>query len=89
MSIPLSKLKEQARDLIRSSLTNCAPIPETLRARLVIGVLFEGDTRIFEMYVPGDTPEDAIILARVPINALTGQAGSVEVFEERWTPIEP
>lgn len=74
----LDELQEIARKLTFSALESFV-IPEEYRATMTLGVFFEGDIRVFELYVPGEQPKDAKIISRARINSRTGE-GSVEVI---------
>lgn len=74
----LEELQEIARKLTFSAL-EAFVIPEEYRATMTLGVFFEGDVRVFELYVPGEQPKDAKIISRARIDARTGE-GSVEVI---------
>jgi hypothetical protein len=78
---PLEELEEIARVLTQTTLVHYE-IPESIGNNLVLGTLFDGDDRIFQLYIPGDRPEDAQIISSVRINVFTGQA-SIEVFLNR------
>ena len=71
--------------MVRAALAECPPMPQDLRKQLVLGVSgFEGESRTFELYIPGPRPEDAVVVARASLSSADGE-GSVEVFPERWT----
>ena len=46
---------------------------------LTLGSGFEGDFGIFELYLAGKRPEDAVVLTETLVNRLTGEV-SVKVF---------
>lgn len=77
----LQELEEIARVLTKNTLVNY-DIPEDVKNNLVLGTFFDGDYRIFQLYIPGDRPEDARVISSVRVNALTGQA-NIEVFLTR------
>jgi hypothetical protein len=85
MTIKLDVLKEKARVATREALARCPEIPERFRENLTLGVEFAGENRIFELYVAGARPEDAVVLARVEVSSITGDVGEVETFPERWS----
>ena len=74
----LDELQEIARAVTRKEL-EAYIIPEEYRHNLTLGVSFEDDTRIFELYVPGDKPTDAKVISRTTID-LSGREYRVEVF---------
>lgn len=79
----LDELRETARAATRSALENYERVPDDARNLLTLGTRFDGDDRIFELYIPGELPQDAVILTRVRVNAITGEVGPVEVFLPR------
>lgn len=74
----LDELQEIARKQTFSALEGFV-IPEEYRATMTLGVFFEGDVRVFELYVPGEQPKDAKVISRARIDSRTGE-GSVEVI---------
>ncbi|WP_147451020.1 hypothetical protein [Corallococcus llansteffanensis] len=84
MAIHLDVLTEKARIVTRAALARYPSIPERLRKELVLGTYFEGTDRVFELYCAGDRPQDAIVLTRVTVSAVTGEVGPVEVLSEHW-----
>jgi hypothetical protein len=40
--------------------------------RLVLGYTEDGDFGVFELYVPGERPQDARVIARARVNAYSG-----------------
>ncbi|MCY0999094.1 hypothetical protein OWM54_18290 [Myxococcus sp. MISCRS1] len=85
MAIKLEVLREKARVATREALRQCPAIPEPLRENLTLGIRFEDEARVFELYVAGERPEDALVLTRVTANSKTGELGPVEVYPERWS----
>lgn len=77
----LDELEEIASVLTKKTLSNYN-IPEDIKKNLVLGTLFDGDDRIFQLYIPGDRPEEAQVISSVRINAYTGQA-DIEVHLTR------
>ncbi|MGC3991664.1 MAG: hypothetical protein QM796_18635 [Chthoniobacteraceae bacterium] len=74
----LDELQERARQMTLATLKNYV-IPHSYREKMVLGVSFEKDERIFELYVPGEKPSDAIVISRAVLNSITGQ-GTVEII---------
>jgi len=77
---PLSSehLEERARTMTLKELERYA-IPEELRPDLTLGIQFEGDFRVYELYVPGKRPSDARVISRARLNIYSGE-GVVEVI---------
>jgi hypothetical protein len=75
---PLAELQEVAQEATRKALEEYA-IPDEVREKLVLGTYFQGDERVFELYVPGYQPEDARVLTRATVNAMSGEV-NVELF---------
>ena len=71
------ELREIARRLTQKELEGYV-IPDEIRGSLVLTTLFEGDDRVFVLFVPGERREDACVVARTTVNAITG-AASVDV----------
>lgn len=74
----LEELQEIARRLTFAALESYE-IPIAYRKELVLGDLSDGDHHIFELYVPGERPKDAIVISRARIDSVTGE-GHVEIF---------
>ena len=75
--IELDQLQERARLMTLEKLEHYL-IPDSIRSSLTLGVHFDGDFRIFELYVPGEKPADAKVISRVRTNVYSGE-GIVEV----------
>ena len=67
----LAVLEEIARVATAEALRDFEPVPETWRRELALGTLFEGDDRVFELYVPGERPSDAIVISSARVNRKT------------------
>jgi hypothetical protein len=83
----LDELQELARVATRAELARYEPIPEEWARALTLGTLFDGEDRIFELYVAGPCPTDAIVLTSARVNRNT-RAVSVTVtnLRERQSP---
>lgn len=64
----LDQLQELARIATRQALEEYEPIPKEWEANLTLGTFFDGDDRIFELYVAADKPEDAIVISSARVN---------------------
>jgi hypothetical protein len=78
MSAKLEELQEIARVATLKALEGY-PISEEMRTQLVLGVQFEGDVRIFELYLPGERPQDALIISEATVHRVTKDV-TVRVF---------
>ena len=67
----LDELQEIARSATRTALESYEAIPEEWAKNLTLGTLFDGDDRIFELYVAGERPKDAIVLTSARVNRFT------------------
>ncbi len=77
MSGKLDELTELARIATRKKLEELKAhgysIPEHFKSNLGMEISFDGDNRIFELVVAGETPQDAKVLTSV--------AGSLKTME--------
>ena len=64
----LEELQEIARRAIQRALEDYL-IPEEYRSDLVLGTLFEGEDRVFELYLPGARPSDAVVISSARVRA--------------------
>lgn len=84
--LKLEELRERARLLTYEALKDYE-IPDDLETKITLGVEFEGEDRIFELYIPGERPKDAIVISSARINSFTGE-GTVEVFLPKKQPAD-
>lgn len=75
--ISLNIAEEMARVATQAELEN-HEIPANLMGQVVLTTLFEGDDRVFVLYVPGQTRDDPMIIAKTRVDVKTGKV-SVEV----------
>lgn len=75
--ISLNLAEEMARVATQTELENYE-IPANLMGQVVLTTLFEGDDRVFVLYVPGQTRDDPMIIAKTRVDVKTGKV-SVEV----------
>lgn len=80
----LDLLEEVARVATREALKDYEAPPPEWRDNLVLGTLFDGDWRVFELYVPGQRPSDAIVIASARVHRVTREV-SVTVINLRRT----
>lgn len=67
----LDELQELARIATREALKEYEPIPKEWEENLTLGTLFDGDDRIFELYVAAERPRDAIVISSARVNRKT------------------
>jgi phage baseplate assembly protein gpV len=70
--ISLAQAEEMARVATQSELGSYE-VPAELMGQVVLTTLFEGDDRVFVLYVPGETRQDQMIVARTTVNVKTGE----------------
>ncbi|MDO3530081.1 hypothetical protein ACNRBH_15080 [Ralstonia pseudosolanacearum] len=78
--VPLSELQEIAKTATRERLKAFPPFPST--ENLTLGTFWEGDVVVFELYIAGQLPQDAIVLTQAKVHAYTGEVVVVDVFED-------
>jgi hypothetical protein len=75
----LKELEDIARRRLREALSG-REVPYDARPNLTLGTSFpDPDTVVFDLYIAGQRPTDAVYLARAILNRSTGE-GSVHVF---------
>jgi len=84
----LDDLREIARAATRSELENYEPISKEWSDKLALGTLFDGDDRVFELYVPGERPHGAIVITSARVNRHT-KAVSVTITNLKRRPAKP
>jgi hypothetical protein len=67
----LDELQELAREATRETLEAYEPLPDEWKENLTLGTFFEGDDRIFELYVAAERPADAIVISSARVNRKT------------------
>ncbi len=75
-------LEEIAKQKTRSALANYV-IPDILRNEGMAGKTWINDDVIFELYIPMERPEDAIVFCSTKLNAFTGD-GETVVFDDKF-----
>jgi hypothetical protein len=76
MSKELDELQEIARLATYEALKDFEPVPDEWKAKLTFGTFFDGDYRVFELYVAAGRPADATVISAARVNSKTK---SVEV----------
>ena len=64
----LDELQEIARIATRTALESYEPMPEEWGKNLTLGTFFEGDERIFELYIAAEKPADAVVISTARVN---------------------
>ena len=67
----LAELEEIARVATFEALQSYEAVPVELRKQLVLGTLFDGEDRVFELYVSGERPADALVFTSARVNRRT------------------
>jgi hypothetical protein len=78
-TVPLKVLEEAAR---RATFDALGPLPRVsaeTRKNLVLGTRWDGDSVVFEMYVPGERPSDAKVLTQAVVDQRSGEVLSVKI----------
>jgi hypothetical protein len=64
----LDELQEIARVATRTALEGYEPMPEEWKKNLTLETSFEGDERIFELYIAAEKPSDALVISTARVN---------------------
>jgi hypothetical protein len=64
----LDELQEIARVATRAALEGYEPMPEEWEKNLTLGTSFDGDDRIFELYIAAEKPSDAVVISTARVN---------------------
>lgn len=67
----LDELQEIARIATRAALEEYERIPAEWEKNLTLGTFFDGDDRIFELYVAGERPSDAVVVSSARVSSKT------------------
>ena len=76
--LDLAEMEPLARQATRHALKKHVWPKEKMK-NLTLGYGMEGDFGIFELYLAGKRPQDAVVLTEALVNSLTGEV-SVKVF---------
>ena len=85
--LKLNFLQEAARAATQAALVDFGGYVTPPADRLTLGTSWEGDATIFELYVVGERPEDAIVLTTTSVNSYSGEVISVHIHEKAWAVI--
>lgn len=67
----LDELQEIARIATRAALEEYERIPAEWGKNLTLGTYFDGDDRIFELYIAAERPSEAVVLSSARVNCKT------------------
>lgn len=79
--LTLDQAEEMARLATRQELEKYE-IPADLFGKVVLTTLFEGDDRVFVLYVPGKTRDDPTVIAKTRVNV---QTGNIHIDVPGWS----
>ena len=65
------ELQEIARIATRAAFEEYERIPAEWEKRLTLGTFFDDDDRIFELYIAGEQPSDAVVISSARVNCKT------------------
>jgi hypothetical protein len=68
MSKELDELEEIARLATRKALEEYEPVPDEWAKNLVLTTIFEGDDRVFVLYVPGERRDNPIVISSTRVH---------------------
>lgn len=78
--IPLDVLQETARVATRDQLSLWTDFGK--QKNLTLGAFWQDDLVVFELYLAGERPSDALVLTEAKVHAYSGELVEVRVFEE-------
>lgn len=67
----LDELQEIARVATRAALEGYEPLPKEWEKNLTLGISFEGDERIFELYIAAERPAEVVVISTARVNRKT------------------
>jgi hypothetical protein len=74
----LEELQQLTAEFSKQTLSEYQ-VPPGLQNEVVLGSELDGDSWVFELYIPGERPTDARVIARLRVDAYTGKAVVEEV----------
>ena len=86
--LPLAELQEAARVATQISLSSRTPLGQSVRDALTLGTRWDGDAVIFELYIAGAKPADAIVLTETRVNLYDGRIEAVHIHDGAWASVE-
>jgi len=82
--LKLDLLQAAAREATRRALSAYPHLANSKTEALTLGTLWDGDVVIFELYIPAERPQDAIVLTTTRVDSYSGRILGVEVHETAW-----
>jgi hypothetical protein len=67
----LDELQEIARVATRAALEEYERVPAEWEKNLTLGTFFDGEDRIFELYIACEQPSDAVVISSARVNRRT------------------
>ncbi|MEE4451618.1 hypothetical protein V2S85_08230 [Novosphingobium resinovorum] len=78
--LTVRELEPVARDATRGVLEESVALVRFKGDRnLTLGTLIEDDLLIFQLYIAGEKPSDAVVLTSTSVSRITGEVLSVQV----------
>lgn len=82
--LPMAVLEEAARVATQIALSSYPALPESLRVNLTLGTFWDGDSVVFELYLPQERAAGAIVLTEARLNMYDGRVQVVRVFKDAF-----
>lgn len=79
--LTLDQTEPLARAATRAALEGVRPLTDADKQRLTLGTLIEDDTYVWELYLAGERPKDAVIISQARVDRLTGEV-EVHIFDD-------
>jgi hypothetical protein len=74
----LDELEEIARLATRNELENYERLPPEWEADLTLGIYFDGDERVFELYIAKERPAGGIVISTARVNRKTRSVSVID-----------
>jgi hypothetical protein len=79
--LTLDQTEPIAKAATRAALEGARQLTDAEKERLTLGTLIEDDAYVWELYLAGERPEDAVMICQARVDRLTGGV-TVQVFDE-------
>ena len=86
-TLKLQQAEQVAREAVSTYLASRAPLPSAIKDRLVLGKGSDGSCWLFELYVPGVRPEEAVVLVQARVDKQRGEVSVTSPINDRWDSI--